>query len=146
MPIGIDLTKSLPVNPETDSDSSSSLTGVEILSPKNFKSYDLQMFLDQRLLRKIRQHWYELIPEKAKGKKGTRGSAKVAFSIKKDGTFTSAELAESSGDRELDRAALDAVKSSSSVPLPASFSADHLTMRITFYYNPPKNIREKSPI
>ena len=57
VPIGIDLTKSLPVNPETDNDSSSSVTGVEILSPKDFKSYDLEMFLEQRLLRKIRQHW-----------------------------------------------------------------------------------------
>jgi len=140
VPSGLILAKQSPRDDATDSDSAS-LHGVEILAPKDIKGYDFKMFLEQRLLRVIRQHWYAVIPGKAKVEKKKRESSRAAvvFSIQKDGTFTAVELVESTGDPELDSAVLEGVKSSAPVPLPTNFSGDSLKIKIAFYYNPPKN-------
>ena len=133
----------------TDSDTSPSpalspsmLPSIDIIEPKTVLTYDLKQFLEQRLTLVIRRHWINLVPDKVRGKKGKRGSTVVVFSVERDGTFQAIEMEESSGDDEMDGAALAAVRESAPIPLPSSVPGDHLKLRIHFYYNPPKSKRE----
>jgi len=145
VPLSVDTILSTPPSRDGQSEahsvthSSPTPPGVEILSPATGVTYDLKMFVQQRVMRTIKQNWYERIPTKAKGPPLTRGVGAVTFSIMRDGSFTSVEMTESTGDDEMDHAALDAVKSSDPIPLPASVTAQYVKLIVRFYYNPPRS-------
>src|SRR5262249_38652145 len=82
VPLGLNLNKQSLPNDAADPDFAA-LHEVEILAPKDIKSYDFRMWMEQRLLRVIKQHWYAVIPEKAKVRKKKRESSRAAviFSI-----------------------------------------------------------------
>jgi len=100
------------------------------------KGVDLNAYL-QPVLNSVRKNWYKLIPESARAPIMKKGKVAITFRVMKDGKITGVQLAESSGDVALDRAAYGGVTESSPLsPLPSAFSCDFLTLRFRFYYNP----------
>lgn len=89
-----------------------------------------------RVLRDVKQNWYNLIPESAMMKKG---KVSIEFAILKDGKVAGMNLAGTSGDVALDRAAWGGITGSNPFPpLPTEFHGQYLTLRFHFYYNPDK--------
>jgi TonB family protein len=81
--------------------------------------------------RKVRKKWS--IPENAELRKG---SVAVELLIDKDGTLRYAKVLSSSGDRDLDGAALAAISAARPFPaLPESIKADHVTLQLHLNYN-----------
>ncbi len=116
--------------------------GDEILDPK--QQTILKEYLSNRLVPDIRSCWYDIIPEEARvqhrrfrfDKKPKSGKVRVAFTLHKDGSKSDVIIEDSSGDKLLDQAALDAVKDCRPAPLPPAFTRETLKMRFGFYYNP----------
>jgi TonB family protein len=82
----------------------------------------------------IQHNWYSSIPMRGQTKTGT---VTIQFSIERDGTLGTLRVSSSSGDDELDKAAMVAIRSIKSFPaVPATVRADHLLLRINFLYNP----------
>jgi TonB family protein len=89
-----------------------------------------------RVLHEVKQNWVALIPESAMMKKG---KLTIEFAILKDGRMQGIQLASSSGDTALDRAAWGGISASNPfAPLPPEFGGQYLSLRFTFYYNPDK--------
>ena len=84
------------------------------------------------------------MPEEAMGKhrrfhldkKGKTGKVRVGFTLHTDGSRTDATIEDSSGDKALDQAALNAVKDCPPTPPPSAFARETLKMQFRFYYNP----------
>lgn len=94
-----------------------------------------------RLIRIVRTNWYGLIPEEVRPPRMKSGSVAVEIAILQDGKVSTMKVAQSSGDTELDRAALGAISASSPFPkLPAQFHGPSLTLRFNFRYNPPDGV------
>lgn len=90
------------------------------------------------LSKKVRERWYELIPDVARPPRLKVGVVVVKFSISRDGRVNHPTYECSAGDEELDRAALIAVaKTKRSKRLPES-APEPLWVTFTFRYNPPK--------
>lgn len=129
---------SLPaIVPDRQGPGAKPLDGVEVLDRGNLTDYELQQFLEQRLLPTVRRHWHVLIPDRAR-RLQKRETAVVTFSIQKDGTIDSVHLEQSTEDPELDKAALEGIQSSAPVALPEKFSGDHLRVRFRFVYEKAK--------
>jgi TonB family protein len=104
----------------------------------------LKEYLSNRLVQAVRSCWVSVMPEEARGKhrpfhldkKGKSGKVRVAFTLHKDGSMTDAAIEDSSGDKVLDQAALNAVKDCRPPPLPSAFARETLKMHFWFYYNP----------
>lgn len=62
-------------------------------------------------------------------------TTKVRFKLAKDGTLLYSELLVSSGDNELDRSALKAVRKTVFSPLPTQYDKDEVEVQFTFDYN-----------
>lgn len=108
---------------------------VTILS--DTKGVDFAGYLQQDVLRQVRENWYGLIPESARWKHGT---VIIEFAVTKDGNVESMKLAASSGDSPLDRAAWASILNSSPFPpLPKEFAGPYLALRVRFFYNPTKS-------
>jgi TonB family protein len=87
----------------------------------------------QGVFAKVRQNWYQHVPESEQMKKG---EVAIAFSVLKDGQLTDMKLDSSSGDVSLERAAWEGITDSSPLPpLPADFHGDHVVLRLRFLYN-----------
>jgi len=90
-----------------------------------------------RVLHNVRQNWYNLIPEVARAPLMKKGKLSIEFAILKDGSVAGMQLAASSGDVALDRAAWGGITASNPFPpLPAEFGGQYLALRFHFYYNP----------
>lgn len=86
-----------------------------------------------RVLRDVRQHWYEIIPESASMK---RGKVILEFAILKDGSVAGLRYDMGSGDVALDRAAYGSIIGSNPFPpLPREFTGPYLGLRFSYYYN-----------
>jgi TonB family protein len=86
-----------------------------------------------KLRRKIGEHWQE-----PRGSSGTpkTGSLTVEFSLGRAGDLTSVEVAESSGEKDLDFASVEAVKKAAPFsPFPESISSKKLVIRALFVYD-----------
>lgn len=126
-----------------DEDSAdSSLVTLDKLSAED--RFVIKEFLGETLRPTVQRHWTALMPDIAKGKRtwygtlkdGKTGTARITFKLHKDGSITDIKLTDSSGDDQLDRAAMQAVRDSAPLRLPNSFSKDWLSMRVAFIYNP----------
>jgi TonB family protein len=88
---------------------------------------------------KIRERWFQLVPEIARPPLRKQGTAVVDFSIQKDGTIQNVRLRESTKDFKMDEAAVRSVAESSPVAhLPSALDLPPLAIRMRFLYNPPK--------
>jgi TonB family protein len=86
---------------------------------------------------KVRQNWYNLIPESARPPIMRKGKVSIEFAITKDGRVAGMQIVSTSGDVALDRAAYGGITSNNPFPpLPAEFMGQYLGLRFTFYYNP----------
>lgn len=96
-------------------------------------SADLSRYIDV-IKERINQKWYKLIPQSARLR---QGSLTVDFSVQRDGSITERKVSSSSGDADLDKAALSAIgKVAPFPPLPGSWKQDHVNLRLSFQYNP----------
>jgi TonB family protein len=86
-----------------------------------------------RIFPKVKQLWYNLIPESAENK---RGKVVLEFKILKDGSVAGLRVVQSSGDAKLDRPAYGSITGSNPFPpLPVEFNGPHLGLRFSYYYN-----------
>jgi TonB family protein len=93
-----------------------------------------------RVLHDVKQNWYNLIPEVARAPLMKKGRVSIEFAILKDGRVAGMQLAGSSGDVALDRAAWGGITASNPFPpLPSQFGGQYLALRFHFYYNPDKS-------
>ena len=106
-----------------------------ILTP--LEGVDFDPFLDHLML-VVTRNWYLEIPESAM--LGDKGKVILRLQVQKDGRLLShtptVEL--SSGKKSLDKAAVDAVRSSAPFKhLPEAFPGPNIELRLTFLYNLP---------
>ena len=66
---------------------------------------------------------------------GVRGHVEIEFRIERDGTMSALRVVRSSGTQSLDRAAVNALRGSRLLPLPADYRPDNLDIMVTFFYN-----------
>jgi TonB family protein len=93
-----------------------------------------------RVLHDVKINWYNLIPEAARAPLMKKGKVSIEFAILKDGRVASMNLAGTSGDVALDRAAWGGITASNPFPpLPGEFQGKYLALRFHFYYNPDKS-------
>jgi TonB family protein len=117
--------------------------GVEILS--DTMGVDFGPYL-KTVADKVREHWYELIPESARALLMKKGDVTVEFAILKDGRTAGLKIVKPSGDDSLDRAAYGAIYDANPfLPLPNEFNGKYLHLRVKFYYNPDKNPEGPDP-
>ena len=96
-------------------------------TPDMFKSYM------RRMQMKIKSNWEP-------PKQETSKRVVVFYTIKKNGKLGSYKILTSSGNKELDKAAIKALKKSAPFePLPEGFTKDHVDVQFTFDYNVWKN-------
>jgi protein TonB len=101
-------------------------------------------YIAHRLKPAVFARWAILMPEEAMSRqrrfhlnrKGKTGKVAVSFTLHKDGSITDAAVSDSSGDKVLDQAALQAIRESKPGPLPAGFERETQEMRFKFAYNP----------
>jgi TonB family protein len=92
-----------------------------------------------RVLHAVKMNWYNLIPEAARAPLMKKGKVSIEFAIMKDGRVAGMQLAGTSGDVALDRAAWGGITASNPFPpLPGEFGGQYLALRFHFYYNPDK--------
>ena len=108
-------------------------TGLEVLS--STEGIDFRTYLDS-LYFSIRRNFLAKIPESAAG--GEKGIVVVRFQIQKDGTLPekSATILSSSGKKDMDAAALNAIRTAAPFArLPEEYAAPTLDLQFSFYYN-----------
>lgn len=94
----------------------------------------------QRVLHDVRENWYHVIPESARAPIMKKGKVSIVFFITKNGGVAQMQLASTSGDVALDRAAWAGITDSNPFPpLPTEFGGPYLALRFTFFYNPSAN-------
>ena len=95
------------------------------------KTYNLGLFNDYmpKMQQQIKSNW-----EPVKRENSSRVILK--YEIKKDGTLGDYDVIKSSGDKNVDKAAIKALKKSSPFePLPEGFTGDKVDVQFTFDYN-----------
>ncbi len=94
-----------------------------------------------RVKHDVQMNWYDLVPESARSPLFKQGKVAIQFAILKDGRVSAMQLAGSSNDVALDRAAWGGINGSNPFPpLPTDFKGDYLLLRFTFFYNPPNGV------
>jgi len=94
-----------------------------------------------RVKHDVQINWYDLVPESARSPLFKQGKVAIQFAILKDGRVSAMQLAGSSNDVALDRAAWGGINGSNPFPpLPSDFKGDYLLLRFTFFYNPPNGV------
>ena len=94
-----------------------------------------------RVKHDVQMNWYDLVPESARSPLFKQGKVAIQFAILKDGRVSAMQLAGSSNDVALDRAAWGGINGSNPFPpLPSDFKGDYLLLRFTFFYNPPNGV------
>ncbi len=108
---------------------------LQMLTPT--EGVDFNSYL-QRVLARVRQNWYAVIPESAW--MGERGRVVLEFNINRDGSVPDEqpELVSTSEKQELDRAAISSIRASNPFePLPPAFSGPYIRLRFIYLYNIP---------
>jgi TonB family protein len=94
---------------------------------------DFNPYLNKEVLPRVKQNWYNLIPESVSFKKGR---VVLQFFILKDGSVAGLKVVGSSGDVAMDRPAYGSITGSNPFPpLPKEFPGPYLGLRFSFYYN-----------
>ena len=135
VPFGLHLDNLRP-EPGAKQDAMEEIGQVEVFDRSGLRTPASRNFLEENLLPAIRQHWRQVMPEKARRLKET-ASVTVSFTIHKDGSFSPVSV-DSSGDSELDNAVAEAVRLSAPVPLAKEFYPD---LQVSLIFSYPKEQR-----
>lgn len=102
-------------------------------SKLSFEDQDFHYVWYGRIIkRRVADGWYP--PYVAR--MGLTGRTVVTFKIQRDGSLSDIKLSESSGNKSLDQAALNAVQSAGDLPeLPLDYSRSSLGVIFSFWYN-----------
>jgi protein TonB len=100
---------------------------------------DLKPYVEV-LKKKVQDKWYKRVPQSARGPELKQGNVTIEFSIERSGRITDATIASTSGDTDLDNAALAAIRKAKLPPFPSTIQGDHLRLRINFEYNPSRTL------
>lgn len=93
----------------------------------------------QQVMSGVRSSWIAALPPSARPPQNKKGQVDVYLAIKREGELKGLKVEKSSGDEELDRAALTAISGSAPFPsLPTGFRAKEIVLRFHFHYNPKK--------
>ena len=95
---------------------------------------DLEPYVEV-LKQKVQEKGYKRVPQSARGPELKHGKVTVEFSIERSGRITDATIASTSGDTDLDNAALAAIRNTKLPPFPSTIQGDHLRMGFSFAYN-----------
>jgi protein TonB len=79
----------------------------------------------------VYRNW--IVPQPARF--GMAGHVDVEMVVERDGTISSLRVLKSAGALALDRAAVNALRGSQFLPLPADYDPARVTMQVSFYYN-----------
>jgi TonB family protein len=118
-------------------------TTVEILTPTqgvNFTGFV------QSLFDSVKQSWYAKIPDEAKTQK-QNGKVLIRFVVRRDGSLEKGSplLVTGSGTRNLDDAALSAIKDAAPLGgFPQEFAGSNIELEFRFYYNLPTEAAKDS--
>jgi TonB family protein len=105
---------------------------LELLSDP--QGVDFRPYLIQ-VLAAVRRNWYAVIPESARLGM-TRGRAAIQFIISRDGMVPKLVIANTSGIRALDHAAVAGISASVPFqPLPVEYSGAEIRLQFVFLYN-----------
>ena len=116
---------------------------IEVLS--DTKGVDLKPYLGP-VLKRVQQNWYGLVPPSARAPLKKKGDVSIEFHIFLDGNVSGMAFSQTTGDADLDRAAWEAITSSSPFqPLPPQFVGEFLALRFNFHYNPDGLERKADP-
>jgi TonB family protein len=130
--------------PVSCADSSSS--DLQILN--GAKSPELKPYV-QKAVKKIRDHWFSLVPPSALEPERKYGCTVIQFTVEAEGKVKDMKLSEPSGDVGMDRAAWGGITASNPFDsFPKAVKEKEITLRIRFLYNPanrPKEDRKDSP-
>jgi TonB family protein len=131
--------KQLPLSGANASGSGKSIPprvgDVDILS--DTQGVDFGPYL-RSVLKIVKENWYKLIPQAAKGPTMKRANVSIEFAILKNGKIKDMKLAGSSGDISLDHAAWLGISDSRLAPPPFEYSGQYLALRLHFSYSPDK--------
>jgi len=87
----------------------------------------------------VKQYWDSIIPALSSVRAGRSGLVSVQFAIARDGTVRKAVFAQSTGDKSLDDAAVQAISGGSPFgPLPVMYKGGEIHVQMNFMYNVPK--------
>jgi TonB family protein len=107
--------------------------GAEVLS--DTQGVDFSAYL-RRVIADTKRNWEPLIPEEVQAPLLKKGIVGVRFTILPDGSIGNMILETRSGDRALDEAAWNAIRSEGKFqPLPREFHGPQLELRFGFFYN-----------
>jgi TonB family protein len=95
---------------------------------------DLKPYVEL-LKKRVEENWYKRVPKSARGPELEQGNVTIECSIERSGRITEETIASTSGNAELDKAALTALRKTKLPPFPSTIRADHFTMRFHFEYN-----------
>jgi TonB family protein len=112
--------------------------GVTILTPHPGVDFDSYI---NRLLPTVKRNWYAVMPQSALN--GEKGIVVLTFHIQQDGKIPVPDpsLERSSGSKELDIAAMAAVRISAPFdPLPEAFHGPNIKLRFIYFYNLPVDL------
>jgi TonB family protein len=101
----------------------------------------------KEVMERVRRNWLTLIPSEARPPIQKEGRVAIRFAILKDGSVAGMQLAVSSGDIALDRAAWGGITASNPFPaLPAQFMGTYVALGFHFSYNPSLTIKPDGPV
>lgn len=96
---------------------------------------DLKPYLDM-LWEEVRKRWYKTLRPVSPAFRNKQGTTTIEFVLRQDGNITDEKVAWSSGDPDLDAAALNAVKHAGRLPaFPYTVKTDRVRLRFRFDYN-----------
>jgi TonB family protein len=104
---------------------------------------DLRPYVEV-LKKKVQENWYKRVPQSTRGPELKQGNVTVEFSIERSGRIIDETIASTSGDTDLDNAALTALRKTKPPPFPSTIRGDHLRMRFKFEYNPSSHLSKIS--
>ena len=111
---------------------------LEVLHPG--VSPELKPYVD-RVEERVHQQWYKTMPRVARAPRNKQGAVTIEISLQRDGTISNEKVTASSGDADLDAAALKAInKARPFPPFPDTARINHVRMQFHFDYNPAKAV------
>jgi len=89
----------------------------------------------EALVKAVKHQWYLLGSFLPQNKAGYFGELAIQFTVQRDGTVTAMKFLSDSGDRDLDKAAWEAVRQTSPFSrFPEAAKVDHVVVRVNFRY------------
>ena len=118
-------------NPQT-AEKPKSITGVTVLT--DTKGFNTQ-FYEDAITRRIRDGWHAAIRELVHKPDQRNGKLTIGFTVVRSGEIQAAHVVSTSGEQDLDEAALQGLLRASPLPpLPKTLPPDELKLTIHFYY------------